>query len=173
MTATQSNRSLRALEDRAEFTGRHIGPRDDEIDRMLSTIGLDSLGALISEATPPSIRSERPLNLAAARNEAQVLNRLRAMADANTVNHSMIGLGYHPTHVPPVILRNVLENPGWYTAYTPYQAEISQGRLEGLLNFQQDGNGQCVAARRGHRRGRSHDHDPSSHTQEQVEAVPD
>ena len=137
MTATQSNRSLSALEDRAEFTGRHIGPRDDEIDRMLSTIGLDSLGALISEATPPSIRSERPLDLAAARNEAQVLNRLRAMADANTVNHSMIGLGYHPTHVPPVILRNVLENPGWYTAYTPYQAEISQGRLEGLLNFQQ------------------------------------
>jgi len=137
MTATESNRSLRALEDRAEFIGRHIGPRDDEIEQMLATIGLDSLAALISECTPPSIRSERPLELAAARNEAQVLDRLRGMADANTVNHSMIGLGYHPTHVPPVILRNVFENPGWYTAYTPYQAEISQGRLEGLLNFQQ------------------------------------
>ncbi|MFO7763007.1 MAG: aminomethyl-transferring glycine dehydrogenase [Wenzhouxiangellaceae bacterium] len=137
MTATESNRSLRALEDRAEFIGRHIGPRDEELGQMLSAIGLDSLEALISESTPPSIRSERPLELAAARNEAQVLERLRGMADANTVNHSLIGLGYHPTHVPPVILRNVLENPGWYTAYTPYQAEISQGRLEGLLNFQQ------------------------------------
>jgi len=137
MTATESNRSLRALEDRAEFIGRHIGPRDDEIQQMLAHLDLDSLDALISESTPPSIRAERPLDLAAARNEAQVLQRLRHMADANTVNHSLIGLGYHPTHVPPVILRNVLENPGWYTAYTPYQAEIAQGRLEGLLNFQQ------------------------------------
>ncbi len=137
MTATESNRSLRALEDRAEFIGRHIGPRDDEIRHMLGHLGLDSLEALISESTPPSIRAERPLDLAAARNEAQVLQRLRDMADANTVNHSLIGLGYHPTLVPPVILRNVLENPGWYTAYTPYQAEIAQGRLEGLLNFQQ------------------------------------
>jgi len=137
MTATESNRSLRALEDRAEFIGRHIGPRDDEINHMLGHLGLDSLDALISESTPASIRAERPLDLAAARNEAQVLQRLRDMADANTVNHSLIGLGYHPTLVPPVILRNVLENPGWYTAYTPYQAEIAQGRLEGLLNFQQ------------------------------------
>ncbi|MBS3745468.1 MAG: aminomethyl-transferring glycine dehydrogenase [Wenzhouxiangellaceae bacterium] len=137
MTATESNPSLRALEDRAEFIGRHIGPRDEELGQMLSAIGLDSLEALISESTPPSIRSERPLELAPARNEAQVLERLRDMAGENTVNHSLIGLGYHPTHVPPVILRNVLENPGWYTAYTPYQAEISQGRLEGLLNFQQ------------------------------------
>ena len=137
MTATESNRSLRTLEDRAEFIGRHIGPRDDEIGQMLSAIGLDSLEALIAESTPPSICTERPLELAAARNEAQVLERLRGMADANTVRHSLIGLGYHPTHVPPVILRNVLENPGWYTAYTPYQAEISQGRLEGMLNFQQ------------------------------------
>jgi glycine dehydrogenase len=137
MTASESNRSLRALEDRAEFIGRHIGPRDDEIRDMLGTLKLDSLGALIDDATPASIRSERPLELDAARNEAQVLQRLRTMADRNTVNHSLIGLGYHPTHVPPVILRNVLENPGWYTAYTPYQAEISQGRLEGLLNFQQ------------------------------------
>ncbi|MDT8451100.1 MAG: aminomethyl-transferring glycine dehydrogenase, partial [Wenzhouxiangellaceae bacterium] len=137
MTATDFNRSLASLEDRAEFVGRHIGPRDDDICEMLATLGLDSLDSLIREATPASIRSLEPLELAAARNEAQVLARLRAMADANTVNHSLIGLGYHPTHVPPVILRNVLENPGWYTAYTPYQAEISQGRLEGMLNFQQ------------------------------------
>ena len=129
--------SLKALEARAEFVGRHIGPRDEDVEAMLGTLGLESLDALITEATPGSIRAERPLDLAAARNEAQVLARLRDMADRNSVLHSMIGLGYHPTHVPPVILRNVLENPGWYTAYTPYQAEISQGRLEGLLNFQQ------------------------------------
>ncbi|MGK7296656.1 MAG: aminomethyl-transferring glycine dehydrogenase [Candidatus Wenzhouxiangella sp. M2_3B_020] len=137
MTDSGTNRSLRALQDRAEFISRHIGPRDDDLEEMLESIGLDSLEALVDDATPPSIRSERPLDLPAARNEAQILERLRRMANENTVNHSLIGLGYHPTHVPPVILRNVLENPGWYTAYTPYQAEISQGRLEGLLNFQQ------------------------------------
>ena len=137
MTATESKRSLRALQNQADFVGRHIGPRDNEIGQMLSAIGLKALDALISEATPPSIRSGQPLELDAARSEAEVLDRLRGMADSNTVKHSLIGLGYHPTHVPPVILRNVLENPGWYTAYTPYQAEISQGRLEGLLNFQQ------------------------------------
>ncbi len=137
MTATESKRSLRALQNQADFVSRHIGPRDNEIGQMLSAIGLKALDALISEATPPSIRSGQPLELDAARSEAEVLDRLRGMADSNTVKHSLIGLGYHPTHVPPVILRNVLENPGWYTAYTPYQAEISQGRLEGLLNFQQ------------------------------------
>ncbi|MGB0515099.1 MAG: glycine dehydrogenase (aminomethyl-transferring), partial [Wenzhouxiangellaceae bacterium] len=135
--ASDANRSLRELEDRAEFVGRHIGPGEHDVEAMLATLGLNSLDQLIEQATPASIRGDRPLELAAAHNEAQVLARLRAMADANTVNHSLIGLGYHPTHVPPVILRNVLENPGWYTAYTPYQAEISQGRLEGLLNFQQ------------------------------------
>jgi len=131
------NRTLKSLEDRAEFIGRHIGPRDADLRAMLERLGLASLEELIDQATPAGIRTDQPLNLATARNEAQVLDRLRRMADANTVNHSLIGLGYHPTHVPPVILRNVLENPGWYTAYTPYQAEISQGRLEGLLNFQQ------------------------------------
>ncbi|GAB4170455.1 MAG: aminomethyl-transferring glycine dehydrogenase [Wenzhouxiangellaceae bacterium] len=137
MTTPGKHTTLRQLEDRAEFIGRHIGPRDHEIEAMLHTIGLKSLEQLIDEAMPPSIRDERPLALRAARNESQVLARLREMAAANTVNHSLIGLGYHPTHVPPVIQRNVLENPGWYTAYTPYQAEISQGRLEGMLNFQQ------------------------------------
>jgi glycine dehydrogenase len=137
MTTRSSPRTLRQLEDRAEFVGRHIGPRDAEIQDMLAVLGLDSLDGLVEQATPAGIRSERPLDLAAARNEAQVLARLKQMAASNTVHHSLIGLGYHPTHVPPVILRNVLENPGWYTAYTPYQAEIAQGRLEGMLNFQQ------------------------------------
>ncbi|PKL95096.1 MAG: glycine dehydrogenase (aminomethyl-transferring) [Gammaproteobacteria bacterium HGW-Gammaproteobacteria-8] len=137
MNSSPASRTLRQLEDRAEFVGRHIGPRDAEISQMLAVLGLDSLDGLVDQATPASIRSQQPLELAAARNEAQVLARLKGMASANIVNHSLIGLGYHPTHVPPVILRNVFENPGWYTAYTPYQAEISQGRLEGMLNFQQ------------------------------------
>jgi glycine dehydrogenase len=129
--------SLSTLENAQEFIGRHIGPRDADIEAMLAALGVDSLDALIDDATPRSIRADRPLDLAAARSESSVLATLRRVADRNTVLHSLIGLGYHPTHVPPVILRNVLENPGWYTAYTPYQAEVSQGRLEGLLNFQQ------------------------------------
>ncbi len=137
MTALDSNRSLVDLEARTEFIGRHLGPRNRDIQEMLDVLGLDSLAALIDDATPASIRSERPLDLPEARHEAEVLDELRDMANANTINHSLIGLGYHPTYVPPVIQRNVLENPGWYTAYTPYQAEIAQGRLEGLLNFQQ------------------------------------
>ncbi|MEM7053311.1 MAG: aminomethyl-transferring glycine dehydrogenase [Pseudomonadota bacterium] len=128
---------MQSLENHDEFIGRHIGPREHDIAAMLQTLGLDSLDALVDEATPASIRSKQPLQLANARTEAEVLAELRAMAEQNTVHHSLIGLGYHPTHTPPVILRNVMENPGWYTAYTPYQAEISQGRLEGLLNFQQ------------------------------------
>jgi len=128
---------LRTLEHHAEFIGRHIGPRDADVRAMLAALDVDSLESLIADATPQSIRAERPLALDEAQNEARVLARLREMAGHNSVLHSLIGLGYHPTQVPPVILRNVLENPGWYTAYTPYQAEISQGRLEGLLNFQQ------------------------------------
>ena len=137
MTAPEAKRSLADLETHSAFIGRHIGPRDDEIQSMLDVLGLDSLTALIEDATPSSIRSDRPLDLPTACNEAEVVHELREMARSNTVNHSLIGLGYHPTHVPAVIQRNVLENPGWYTAYTPYQAEIAQGRLEGLLNFQQ------------------------------------
>ena len=128
---------MQSLENHDEFIGRHIGPREHDIATMLQTLGLDSLDALVEEATPASIRSKQALQLDGARTEAEVLAELRAMADQNIVQHSLIGLGYHPTHTPPVILRNVFENPGWYTAYTPYQAEISQGRLEGLLNFQQ------------------------------------
>jgi len=104
---------------------------------MLQTVGAESLEQLIESTLPPSIRLNEPLDLPRARNETETLLRLREMASQNRLMHNMIGLGYHETLLPAVIQRNVLENPGWYTAYTPYQAEISQGRLEALLNFQQ------------------------------------
>jgi glycine dehydrogenase len=129
--------ALHALEAHDEFIARHIGPDDNEIAQMLQAVGSDSLDALMQETMPGSIRIEAPLDLPACDNEERVLEQIREIAQTNTVNHSMIGLGYHPTITPPVIQRNILENPGWYTAYTPYQAEISQGRLEGMLNFQQ------------------------------------
>jgi glycine dehydrogenase len=138
MTDTRKESTLlHRLESHDDFIGRHIGPRDFEIAAMLETVGAESTDALMIETMPGSIRQERPLELPRSDNEERVLEQIRGMAEQNTVSHSMIGLGYHPTITPPVILRNVLENPGWYTAYTPYQAEISQGRLEGLLNFQQ------------------------------------
>jgi len=118
------------------FVDRHIGPRPDDVARMLERIGAPSLDALIDQAVPAAIRTGRPLDLPPARSEAEVLAALHAIADRNTVLTSMIGLGYHGTYTPAVIRRNVLENPGWYTSYTPYQPEISQGRLEALLNFQ-------------------------------------
>jgi glycine dehydrogenase len=129
--------SLEALEDRGAFARRHIGPDEAEIAHMLSAVGADSLGALIEQTVPAAIRMDGPLAVAPALTETQALAALKAMADANTVARPMIGMGYHGTHTPTVVLRNVLENPGWYTAYTPYQAEISQGRLEALLTFQQ------------------------------------
>ncbi len=128
---------LTELQARDEFVGRHIGPSEEELRQMLATVETASLESLIDETMPDSIRQERELRLPPAETEARVLKELHGLARLNTVRHSMIGLGYHPTLTPPVILRNVLENPGWYTAYTPYQAEISQGRLEGMLNFQQ------------------------------------
>ncbi|MEU5883829.1 aminomethyl-transferring glycine dehydrogenase [Spirillospora sp. NPDC047279] len=121
---------------RTTFADRHIGPSPDDQARMLAAIGYSSADALIDDAVPAAIRTGRPLDLPAGLSEPQALARLRELADRNTVVRSMIGLGYHGTHTPGVILRNVLENPGWYTAYTPYQPEISQGRLEALLNFQ-------------------------------------
>ncbi|MGY6554672.1 MAG: aminomethyl-transferring glycine dehydrogenase [Wenzhouxiangella sp.] len=128
---------LTALEAHDDFIGRHIGPGEDELRLMLDTVSSGSLESLIDETMPASIRQARPLDLPAAEDEARVLEELRTIAAKNQIKHSMIGLGYHPTITPTVILRNVLENPGWYTSYTPYQAEISQGRLEGMLNFQQ------------------------------------
>ncbi len=128
---------LAKLEDRGEFVMQHIGPRAEHIQIMLEAIDVSSLDELISTTLPPSIQLDEPLDLPLPRSERETLERLREMAAMHTVQHSMIGMGYHDTILPAVIQRNVLENPGWYTAYTPYQAEISQGRLEALLVFQQ------------------------------------
>ena len=119
------------------FADRHIGPRGRETTAMLDQLGYADLDALVDAAVPAAIREQEPLDLPPARSEAQVLDDLRAVAAKNQVKRQMIGLGYYPTITPPVIRRNVLEAPAWYTAYTPYQPEISQGRLEALLNFQQ------------------------------------
>ena len=119
-----------------EFAGRHIGPGEKETAGMLKTIGVRSLDELIDRTIPASIRSKKPLNIPGPLSEHQYLSTLRQVAALNKVFKSYIGQGYYDTIVPSVILRNVFENPGWYTQYTPYQAEISQGRLESLLNFQ-------------------------------------
>ncbi len=118
------------------FEDRHVGPQADEQAKMLAALGFASLDALTDAALPHGIRSPEGLDLPAPRSEVEALADLREIADTNRVVTSMIGLGYHATVTPPVILRNVLESPAWYTAYTPYQPEISQGRLEALLNFQ-------------------------------------
>ena len=118
------------------FERRHIGPREDDLAEMLQTIGAASLDALIDEVVPPAIRSPRALDLPAGVPEYDYLASVRALGLKNKIARSFIGLGYYDTITPPVILRNVMENPGWYTPYTPYQAEIAQGRLESLLNFQ-------------------------------------
>ena len=128
---------LMGLEDHSQFIRRHIGPDEPQIDHMLGVLGMDSLDALIENILPPSIRTDGPLALPKAETEIMTLSKLRSIAELNVLKHSMIGMGYHDTITPTVILRNILENPGWYTAYTPYQAEISQGRLEAMLNFQQ------------------------------------
>ena len=134
--ASPANSTLNRLEDHAEFLRRHIGPGPGEIRRMLDVVGADSLDSLVENTLPPAILDTPPLDLAPARNERETLQKLRAMANRNELRHNMIGFGYHETITPAVIQRNILKSPGWYTAYTPYQAEISQGRLEGLLNFQ-------------------------------------
>ena len=130
-------RNLMELEMRGDFVRRHIGPGEKQIAEILAVLELESLEDLIEKAVPSSIVSETPLDLPEARGERETLSYLRRMSERNKVYISMIGMGYYGTTLPGVILRNVLENPGWYTAYTPYQAEISQGRLEVLLNFQQ------------------------------------
>lgn len=128
--------SLAELERGTPFEQRHIGPDAGAQAKMLAQVGFGSLDELTAAAVPEVIRSAEALRLPPARSEAEVLGELRALADRNQVLPSMIGLGYYGTFTPPVILRNVMENPAWYTAYTPYQPEISQGRLEALLNFQ-------------------------------------
>ncbi len=118
------------------FVDRHIGPSEVDLTAMLERLGYDSLDALTRDAVPEAIRNDAPLPLPEALSEMQLLAKLRELAGKNRVFRSYLGLGYHDTVTPPVILRNILESPGWYTQYTPYQAEISQGRLEALLNFQ-------------------------------------
>ncbi len=115
---------------------RHIGPSPEEIRDMLAVVGSPSLEALIDETVPRDIRAKEPLDFGAPLSERGALDRLRETANKNRVLESLIGEGYHGTITPPAIQRNILENPAWYTAYTPYQPEISQGRLEALLNFQ-------------------------------------
>ncbi len=128
---------LSALEQHDEFIGRHIGPCATEMSQMLADIGAASLDQLIDQTVPAAIRLPADLPLPAPRREHQALADLKAIAGKNVVAKSCIGMGYYDTLTPKVILRNVMENPGWYTAYTPYQAEIAQGRLEALMNFQQ------------------------------------
>jgi glycine dehydrogenase len=118
------------------FARRHIGPSPSDISAMLRVVGASSLDALVDETIPASIRERTPLSIGEALSETQALQRLRQIASKNKVFTSLIGQGYYGTITPPVILRNILENPAWYTAYTPYQPEISQGRLEAILNFQ-------------------------------------
>ncbi len=128
---------LQSLSTQNEFVGRHNGPKLSDQQKMLEAINAVSLDALISETVPANIRLEQPMTLAEAKSEADMLAAMKQFAEQNQVKRTFIGQGYYNTFTPNVILRNVLENPGWYTAYTPYQPEISQGRLESLLNFQQ------------------------------------
>jgi len=118
------------------FAARHLGPRPAEVAQMLKALGYSSLDQLIDKAVPKNIRSKQPLNTGAALAEHEATAKLRAMATKNKINRSYIGMGYSDCVVPAVIQRNILENPGWYTQYTPYQAEIAQGRLEALINYQ-------------------------------------
>ncbi len=129
--------ALHELEQRDDFIGRHIGPAEAEVVAMLNAIGLQTLDQLIEQTVPPAIRLPGPLALPEAVPEHEALDQLKTLARRNVLAKSFIGMGYHDTRMPAVIQRNLLENPGWYTAYTPYQAEIAQGRLEALLNFQQ------------------------------------
>ncbi len=119
-----------------KFSDRHIGPDDAQIEEMLDVIGVSSLDQLINETIPAQIRLKKSLNLNEPQSEFEFLNNLKTISAKNKIFKSYIGMGYYPAIIPQVILRNVIENPGWYTQYTPYQAEISQGRLEALLNYQ-------------------------------------
>src|ERR1044072_3159116 len=123
--------------DANSFARRHIGPNEEEVRVMLRELGFEDLDSLVEAAVPRNIRLDRDLNLPEANSEMEALAELRAISRKNKIPRSFIGCGYSDSITPPVIQRNILENPGWYTAYTPYQAELAQGRLEALLNFQQ------------------------------------
>src|ERR1700750_1899699 len=129
-------RSCTADFDPSDFSRRHIGPSPGEMSQMLSTVGVSDVGELIAQTVLDAIRQDDPLALPPGSSEAEALRKLRLLAAKNKVFTSLIGQGYYGTILPPVIQRNILENPAWYTAYTPYQPEIIQGRLEALLNFQ-------------------------------------
>lgn len=118
------------------FALRHIGPNETDLAQMLQTVGVENLDQLIYQTIPDDIRLKQPLNLPEALSENEFLNHIQQLSQKNKIFKTYIGLGYHETITPSVIKRNIFENPGWYTAYTPYQAEIAQGRLEALLNFQ-------------------------------------
>src|SRR5439155_3286600 len=120
----------------ATFADRHIGPSTEETMQMLRELGFENLDALVDATVPKNIRLDRTLDLPKAKSENEALTELRALSSKNKVARNFTGAGYSDTNTPPVIHRNILENPGWYTAYTPYQAELAQGRLEALLNFQ-------------------------------------
>src|SRR2546429_4934281 len=122
--------------DPTSFARRHIGPNEDEVRAMLREVGFESLDTLVEAAVPKNIRLDRELNLPESKSEMEALDELRAISRKNKIARSFIGCVYSDCITPPVIQRNVFENPGWYTAYTPYQAELAQGRLEALLNFQ-------------------------------------
>src|SRR5438067_7953679 len=122
--------------DPNSFARRHIGPSEDEVSAMLREVGFESLNTLVEAAVPKNIRLDRELNLPEPKSEMEALAELRAISRKNKIARSFIGCGYSDSTTPPVIQRNILENPGWYTAYTPYQAELAQGRLEALVNFQ-------------------------------------
>src|SRR2546423_2162382 len=124
------------IESASDFSRRHIGPNENETAEMLRAVGFENLDSLIDTTVPKNIRLDRDLNLPEAKSEAEALAELRAISKKNKVAKNFIGAGYSDCVTPPVIQRNILENPGWYTAYTPYQAELAQGRLEALLNFQ-------------------------------------
>ena len=119
-----------------DFSQRHIGPTSDKIQQMLEILDISFLGDLIEKTVPQKIRYQQPLNLPKSLSESAALAQIKEIISKNQVFRSFIGMGYYDCITPPVILRNILENPGWYTAYTPYQAEIAQGRMEALLNFQ-------------------------------------
>src|SRR5262245_59737200 len=120
-----------------QFISRHIGPDEAEVAEMLRVIGAPSLDALIDQTVPSGIRARQPLSIPAPASESDLLAELQSISAQNQLFRSYVGMGYSDCITPPVVLRNILENPGWYTAYTPYQAEIAQGRLEALLNYQQ------------------------------------
>ncbi|NMH59161.1 aminomethyl-transferring glycine dehydrogenase [Alteromonas ponticola] len=134
---SNSSLTLAQLEQKNAFVRRHIGPGEEEIQAMLDTIGASSLDDLMDQTVPSGIQLDKPIEVGEGATEVEALAALKKVAGKNKINRSFIGMGYYDTHVPNVILRNVLENPGWYTAYTPYQPEIAQGRLQAILNFQQ------------------------------------